>query len=513
VADTASRSVRGVAPLVVVSGVVVLVSFGAARGLWLPNLHNGLLALAFTLVGAYVLFQRPRHREGLLFLVTGGVEAVLYFGRQVGHSPTWSGSRWWAWLGVWPTAIALALSTLSVLCFPDGRLQSRPWRWVAAAVVVLAGLCAAFSAVWPVEYSSAGVTIRHPFNTATPAVVHDSWSAIAHPSYAGFQLLWILAIAVRWRTAGPLVRRQLTWLVSAATVSVIALVIGLAAAGSPRAGLLTATLVPVAAGWAIVHGQHVIAYSALSWLSRAEVDPVELPTHLARTVAEAMTAPGATLWMGSDRMHAVGVWPETDDEITPTTLDALRRCRFLQTRVVRSRGATVGAVSVARAHSDHLSLTENRLFDDLASQASLVIDHLGLADVIARQRQAGHLDGLTPLERDVLELMARGRSNAAICEELHLSIKTVEPLVTDLPPQLRRTASSVKHLAERRSRAGGYGDATRICITAVIQVATTVGRRRGRAYSSSPEIAGSSPARRAAAGKSCGQNPGESSGL
>ena len=29
-----------------------------------------------------------------------------------------------------------------------------------------------------------------------------------------------------------------------------------------------------------------------------------------------------------------------------------------------------------------------------------------------------------------LELMARGLSNAAICEELHLSIKTVEPVVS-----------------------------------------------------------------------------------
>jgi DNA-binding NarL/FixJ family response regulator len=61
-----------------------------------------------------------------------------------------------------------------------------------------------------------------------------------------------------------------------------------------------------------------------------------------------------------------------------------------------------------------------------------VIEHLGLADVIARQRQAGHLDRLSPRERDVLELMARGCSNAAICDELHLSIKTVEPIVSTI---------------------------------------------------------------------------------
>ena len=61
-----------------------------------------------------------------------------------------------------------------------------------------------------------------------------------------------------------------------------------------------------------------------------------------------------------------------------------------------------------------------------------MIDHLSVSDVIARQRQAGHLQGLSQRERQVLELMARGLSNAAICEELHLSIKTVEPVVSTI---------------------------------------------------------------------------------
>ncbi|MCW2758847.1 MAG: LuxR family transcriptional regulator [Nocardioidaceae bacterium] len=58
-----------------------------------------------------------------------------------------------------------------------------------------------------------------------------------------------------------------------------------------------------------------------------------------------------------------------------------------------------------------------------------MIEHLTLADVIGRERRAGHLDGLSPRERDVLDLMAHGLSNAAISAELHLSVKTVEPVV------------------------------------------------------------------------------------
>ncbi|MBJ7453229.1 MAG: hypothetical protein JHC71_14270 [Blastococcus sp.] len=134
--------------------------------------------------------------------------------------------------------------------------------------------------------------------------------------------------------------------------------------------------------------------------------------------------------MGSDELHAVGVWPETDDPIPPTTLAALQDRPDHQVRVVRSRGAVVGAVSLDRPRDDHLSLSESRLFDDLASQASFVVEHLGLADLVAREQRAGHLEGLSPRERQVLELMARGLSNAAICTELHLSVKTVEPVVS-----------------------------------------------------------------------------------
>jgi DNA-binding CsgD family transcriptional regulator len=412
--------------LLVASGVVVLVSLGQAQGFWLANLHNGLLGVAFTFVGGYVLFQRPGHPEGRLFLATGAVEALLFFGRQLGHFPAAGRSPWLGWFGVWPTAIALGLTTVSVLGFPDGRAPSRSWRWVAAGVGVIAVGCASVSAIWPVEYGSTGVVTADPINAHAASAAASVWSAVAHPAYAAFQVLWVLVVIYRWRIADGPVRRQLAFLVGAAGISVVALVAGLVAAGSPRAGVLTATLVPVAAGWAIVHGQHVAAYSALTWLSRADAE--DLPTGLARAVAEALSAPGATLWMGSNVLVAVGVWPETDTAIAPTIVEDLESSPT-HARVVTSRGATVGAITVHRRKADALSLAEDRLLGDLASQAALLIDHLGLADLIAGRRFAAHVERLSARERDVLDLMARGRSNAAICQELHLSIKTVEPIV------------------------------------------------------------------------------------
>jgi DNA-binding NarL/FixJ family response regulator len=57
---------------------------------------------------------------------------------------------------------------------------------------------------------------------------------------------------------------------------------------------------------------------------------------------------------------------------------------------------------------------------------------MSLAKVIEQEADAGHLDGLTPRENDVLDLMAQGLSNAAIATRLHLSVKTVEPVVSSV---------------------------------------------------------------------------------
>ena len=55
-----------------------------------------------------------------------------------------------------------------------------------------------------------------------------------------------------------------------------------------------------------------------------------------------------------------------------------------------------------------------------------VIDPEVVSRLIGRRREVDPLEGLTRRERDVLALMAEGRSNRAIGERLFLSPKTVE---------------------------------------------------------------------------------------
>ena len=306
-------------PLLVLGAVVGLVSAGCARGLWLPNLHNGLLALAFGCVAAWTMLVRPGNREALLFAVVGLLEGVLFLGRQVAHS-TAGDAAWWAWLGVWPLAVILAALTWTVLCFPEGQFLSRGWRRLAFVITGIAVALSTVSALWPVEYTAAGIHADPVFHLTGAETAADVWDAVAHPVYALIQLIWLIAVLARWRRANGILRNQLALLGAAVGIATVALAIGLLASGSPRPGLLATPLLPVAAGWGMV------------------------------------------------------------------------------------------ALSLGR--------------------------------VVEQSRARGGLAGLSPRENDVLDLMAQGLSNQAISDHLHLSLKTVEPVVSSIFTKLELPADS-----------------------------------------------------------------------
>jgi DNA-binding NarL/FixJ family response regulator len=55
-----------------------------------------------------------------------------------------------------------------------------------------------------------------------------------------------------------------------------------------------------------------------------------------------------------------------------------------------------------------------------------VVDRAVVDDLLARRRHVDPIEELTPREREILALMAEGRSNQGICRTLWLSPKTVE---------------------------------------------------------------------------------------
>ncbi len=73
------------------------------------------------------------------------------------------------------------------------------------------------------------------------------------------------------------------------------------------------------------------------------------------------------------------------------------------------------------------------------------IDPEVVSQLLGRRRAHDPLDELTPREREVLALMAEGRSNHGICQKLYLSPKTVESHVHNIFGKLDITSAPDDH--------------------------------------------------------------------
>ena len=73
------------------------------------------------------------------------------------------------------------------------------------------------------------------------------------------------------------------------------------------------------------------------------------------------------------------------------------------------------------------------------------IDPEVVGQLLGRRRERDPLEDLSPREREVLGLMAEGRSNHGICEKLVLSPKTVETHVSSIFTKLRLAPAPDDH--------------------------------------------------------------------
>ena len=126
---------------------------------------------------------------------------------------------------------------------------------------ILTAVLAATAALWPLGEAAAGVVTPHPFTVDGLDAASAVWDAVAWPTFVAFQVVWLVAVLMRWRAAGRTVRRQLS-VVGGAVVSLVALATGLAVRGTPTLGVLAVCLVPIAAGWSIVHSQYLATHGA-----------------------------------------------------------------------------------------------------------------------------------------------------------------------------------------------------------------------------------------------------------
>jgi DNA-binding NarL/FixJ family response regulator/class 3 adenylate cyclase len=79
------------------------------------------------------------------------------------------------------------------------------------------------------------------------------------------------------------------------------------------------------------------------------------------------------------------------------------------------------------------------------AEGGSALDPLVVAELVGRDRGDDPVDRLSPREREVLELMAEGRSNHAIGERLFISPRAVEKHVTNIFTKLRLPAAPEDH--------------------------------------------------------------------
>lgn len=79
------------------------------------------------------------------------------------------------------------------------------------------------------------------------------------------------------------------------------------------------------------------------------------------------------------------------------------------------------------------------------TEGECVIDPTIVSRLLNRPRQPTPLDELSDREREVLALIAEGRSNQAIAEQLHLSARTVEAHIRQIMMKLDLVESPENH--------------------------------------------------------------------
>ena len=79
------------------------------------------------------------------------------------------------------------------------------------------------------------------------------------------------------------------------------------------------------------------------------------------------------------------------------------------------------------------------------AEGGSALDPLVVAELVGRSREDDPIERLSPREREVLELMAEGRSNHAIGQRLFISPRAVEKHVTSIFAKLRLPAAAEDH--------------------------------------------------------------------
>jgi len=189
---------------------------------WIPLAIYPFLALALlapTVVGLLIALQLPRNPIAWILLL-GSFAPSLQLSAEQLFGAGWSLQSNRATIPLlfaWPIAVAFV--------FPNGRLLSRRWRWVAGAAVVSFGLTIGMKMFDPAPIDPPNAAIPNPLlgNRIGELIVDKGlWIPFAIGVVASL-LAGVVAVVLRFRRSAGIERLQMLWLVWAAMLTPLAI--------------------------------------------------------------------------------------------------------------------------------------------------------------------------------------------------------------------------------------------------------------------------------------------------
>ena len=249
--------------------------------------------LALAAIGGLITVRQPRNRIGWLLLGISLLQGISLFGTSLvrylyAADPGMGLAAWLELASGALSAVASGLLAFVVLTFPDGRLPSPRWRWLAAVLVLFGALAVADVVASPDPQLPVGLPVSPLANRGLARLLDP---LVSGPVVGLLYLAAAASLPFRYRSGGPVLRKQIKWFgLGVAVLAVFSAARGLESilGSSPPpsvgsvVGTVTQTLallgVPAAIGIAVLRHRlfdidmiisRALAYGALALLSTA----------------------------------------------------------------------------------------------------------------------------------------------------------------------------------------------------------------------------------------------------
>jgi signal transduction histidine kinase len=377
--------------------------FAAWVGAWIWVPGFGLLATVLLLVFPDGRPLSPRWRVAVWASVAAIVAALLAFavgmwglpGKVVLRANPQPASLY---QNVFETAVVVAGICMVagivslILRYRQGSLDERhQLKWVTAGAVVLA-----VASVLGFDFVPLPAIVKQPL-TGICAAIFPATIVIAILRYRLYDIDLVIS-----RT---LVYGSLAVFITAVYVGIV---VGLGtlvgSGGKPNLTLSIVATAIVAVAFQpvrerlqkvanrLVYGKRATPYEVLSQFSERVAESYaaeDVLPRMARVLAEGTGAVRADVWLRAGQMlRPAASWPDGQTTMQPASIagDSLPGIPDADRVVeVRHQGELLGALSVTKRQGESLTPVEEKLLDDLASQAGLVLKNVGLSsELLAR---------------------------------------------------------------------------------------------------------------------------------